>query len=243
VGNLALGYTRTPKVSTPLPSEEEQRQAIVSYCREHGLRLLDAVRGGILSDTCEGNSPLAQRHAARYLAGYLCQTQTPLTLVVSEPAVLFRNPLEALEWIAEWIDQRHQVAFVSEEGILAVDSEGLAKLERAARWHELVAQERSDARGRVRQRLARLPPYGYSLDDDGYPAANDLELAALGKMLTLREKREGLDSIATILEAEGAPNRGRPWGERRVNYFLKRLDLDDDYAADAVDAFKRGQAF
>ena len=76
------------------------------------------------------------------------------------------------------------------------------------------------------RRMSRFPPYGWELDPAD-PKAKTLrpcptEQAVVARIRELRAQGHSLRRIASALDAEGRPCRGRPWRYQTVDRVLKR---------------------
>jgi len=217
---IAVGYCR---VSTSTQAEEgvsldAQRERIEAWCQAHGYELVAVHTDAGLSGKRADNRPglqAALADACRHKAALVVYSLSRLARSVPD-AYSIAGRLDragaGLVLLTESVDTTTAAGRMF-FGMLAV----LAAFERdltAERTAAALAHKRAEGR-----RVSGVAPFGHRFDG-GTVVADEGERVVLSRIRRLRQRGLSLRAIATTLNSEGVPARGRKWHLRSVQLAL-----------------------
>ena len=225
----AVGYIRvsTEKQARTGISLEHQEDVIRAHCRARGLELVELV-------VDDGHSaykqPLARRQAGRRVVE-LVEAGDVGVVVVLRLDRIFRCIQDTINTTIHW-DQLGVALHLLDLGGQSIDTSkpmgrmmmallgGFAELESYAKAERARdAWEYKRARG---ERLGSLPPYGYTMSDDGQVVEHEAEQAIIRRIVELRAGGCSARRICARLEEAGVEPRGRAWHRTTVDRILER---------------------
>lgn len=209
----AVGYLRVSKEEQAL-SPVAQREAITRWCKANGAELVAVfedidISGGTALDRRPGLlAALAELEAKR--AGML---------VVAKRDRLARDVMNAamVERLAERVGARvRSAAGEGTEGELGDPSGMLMRgiVDLFAQYERAVISARTKAALAVKAARGEYTGqvrFGFRATQDGHLVENEAEKKTISRVLELRNNGTSIRAIASQLQADGEPCRGRRW--------------------------------
>jgi DNA invertase Pin-like site-specific DNA recombinase len=217
----AVGYLRVSTDEQAL-GPKAQRAALIRYCEQRGIELVDVFEDIGISGAAE----LDRRPGLLAALGALAEAGAGVFLVHKRDR-LARDPVVA--GMVTRLVERGGSKVHAAEGVSNGDAPEDVLLRGIidvfAAYERLVIKARTKAALGVKkargERVGEIP-FGYQLGNAGMLVARQDEQAVITRMRELREQRLSIRAIASRLNEENHPARGRCWHPTSVHNILRR---------------------